>query len=666
MPKSSTDSLIKFFGLSKKKSLGKNPVANKTVTTSTDIVSTDEINRMKLFSQAMNPGAQLVDLLKASSAAETHENKIADQLGKTTAEINAIKLERETLQKLSHQFEQMIRDLIKQKNPAIEINDYNFLTSRDADGTIKCFLTKKSPLLEGGEAIIKFGSLIDEKTGKLSDEIVIRTLKLRPELDTEEYKKIIDKEIKPNKVLYSKTSNSLIFPDGTMGYFMEKLPGVDFVKKWAHEYNSILIYKPENHEDKEPNVSDMKSDQIILSKDFIYWLEDGRKVSFPINDKFLNFYNNYHEEVELKTDALKESNPRSNNQKLSESEEIRTATQVRNTISMIQKYANCRPGRGFDCREFREMNLTFLQRCEVMRDCFEQLARFHEAGYSHGDINPTNFKINLVEIDGVYHAQAKLFDFGQSNHFDKPNENSYPLEQTLGMIEFVAPDSVACDISLMAAPPESNNKLKISNLANLFLYKNESGDIFYQTQTGMFYIKDENILNKLNHPFNNKKFENEKICQDILDITSERGHTHTSSTRIHGKQTDMYNMAGVLGMVFTDDPNAFISDRLTTGDELQKSREKDNSLKAVITSTKSYNFENMFSGLDDVDLSQKKQVLEFTQNLTDSDPAKRATSKEAYKFFDNIVSIQLDKQKDASNDDKFTNKTRDRSSGYRL
>lgn len=235
------------------------------------------------------------------------------------------------------------------------------------------------------------------------------------------------------------------------------------------------------------------------------------------------------------------------------------------TMEKLSGYDFARAGEtGFNFEKFKASELTYLQRCQIMRDLFKQLNTLHKAGYCHGDINPANIKI---EIDAQGNAHAKLFDFGQSKFID--SKKFLALSEAMGMPEFVAPESVG-------------------------------------------------------------------------------------EHKQYGKSSDVYALAAIAGMMFTNDPNAFIEQKLAVRNELNEEGTVDNNVKTERASQAKYDIDAMFSGvkLDDIDTTLQKKLKGFVENIVggkNSEPSKRPTSKEGFKFFE-IMCKELEKQ--AQNEQK--------------
>ena len=66
------------------------------------------------------------------------------------------------------------------------------------------------------------------------------------------------------------------------------------------------------------------------------------------------------------------------------------------------------------------------------------------------------------------------------------DENSYSLPEIVGMGDFIAPESVACNVILSKLPP-SKDKPKTSDMGKLYLCQNEKGDVYFTTPFGSLY-----------------------------------------------------------------------------------------------------------------------------------------------------------------------------------
>ncbi len=406
---------------------------------------------------------------------------------------------------------------------------YEKLSCKDAKGKTQHFLVEPQKS-EGGEATIYFGYRLDAKNKITNEKIVIRKFKFK---NTPED---VDLEIKATQVLYKNTSERLTFKtaDGieTYGFVMEELPGKDFMKKREHSYTTILIHKTD---EEKINQLEFEDNQLVLSKNKIYWRENGRIESYSMED--------------LKGNKILYANltnifPQSKHGSSIADTEL---------IKGIQIQTKCTSATGLDESEFEKLNLSFLQRCQILKDIFEQLSQLHKAKFFHGDVNPANIKIYF---DKDKNAHAKLFDFGQSRFL---GEKTYLTDHVTAMMQdFIPPETV--------------------------------------------------------------------------------GERPQFSLR-----SDIFSMAGIMGMIFSKPPNLFIQSRLAKSRTLEKSGAGDSEVMTALAK-ESYNVSEMFKDVDfHVDAASKKELEILIQLMTNPIASARPSSENIFKSLDKIVRQELAK-----------------------
>lgn len=319
---------------------------------------------------------------------------------------------------LEHDLSKMIKDIGSNLfEDDISIGDDvsgELFSWKDKDGNIQYAMVRDTHIVSG-EGVIRFGYKIDSE-GIEGEEIVIKCVTRH--LEDKQHRAKVTDEIKATKVLYPgpTTSDMVTFADGTIGYYMEKLPGDDFAKSWENKYRSVLICKGE---EKDLDVSKMKKDQIILSESKIYWLEDGKLSSCTYSASNIKEYY-------VKYSLTREVEP----------------ADLPDLIPRLVRESNCRYGEGLNWSKFIESDLSYMERCQVIHDIVKQLKLLHAEGYCHGDINPTNIKIYK---DDAGHVHAKLFDLGHCKKLDPAtldSEGFLKLEDMIGMVGFIAPESI--------------------------------------------------------------------------------------------------------------------------------------------------------------------------------------------------------------------------------
>src|SRR5437899_2915740 len=216
--------------------------------------------------------------------------------------------------------------------------------------------------MEGGEAVIQFGYYLNKEGLPEGKERVFRKIKPKGVVTPEECKELLKLEIQICQILYPDTSQLMEFDDGIIGYSMELIPGINLVKEPNTEYTSLLI-----HKNPDTKIADLKLEdkQLVLTENTIFWAEDGEIRSYSLENLKKVSSQHYKKLValfEANTDGTSVSMREGGNKQL---------------MKELQMAANCRESNGFNYSEFQILNLTFLQRCQIIRDILDQINKLH-------------------------------------------------------------------------------------------------------------------------------------------------------------------------------------------------------------------------------------------------------------------------------------------------
>ncbi|HSW71540.1 MAG TPA: hypothetical protein VLH77_06125, partial [Gammaproteobacteria bacterium] len=108
----------------------------------------------------------------------------------------------------------------------------------------------------------------------------------------------------------------------------------------------------------------------------------------------------------------------------------------------------------------------------------------------------------------------------------------------------------------------------------------------------------------------------------------------------YGQSSDMYSMAGLMGMMFTENPNRFIDLKLTFGDYFEIDQDRDDYKKILAAATTPYNFESMFEGIGSgIDEGLKSNMCAFGERMGDPNEANRPSSEEAAQYFTSLCEV---------------------------
>ncbi len=366
----------------------------------------------------------------------------------------------------------------------------------DAKG--KHFYLASNKTLEGGEAIIQFGYLLNTKGEPVGNERVFRKIKPKGMVTPEECKEMLKQEILVSRILYPDTSELLEFDDGLIGYSMELIPGKNLVKKPNSEYTSLLI-----HKNPEKELDDLKIEdkQLVLSEKSIHWIEDGKIKSYDLE--------NFKKISKLQSKALTtlfEENKNGTSIPMHEGRHKQLMTE-------LQLAAYCRESNGFNYSDFQHANLIFLHRCQIIRDILNQLYTLHNSNYVHGDINPTN--INFY-VDKENNAHGKLFDFGHSVSLGK---DQFQEDYQVSIMQQFIPPEAAGELPTYG---QASDMHSMGGIIGMLLLKNPNDFIQSRLLKGDELEKEDAKKSKIIDELANVKYDLGNLKKMKFDIADSQ------------------------------------------------------------------------------------------------------------------------------------------------
>jgi len=501
------------------------------------------------------------------------------------------------------------------------------------------FKAKSNPIA-GGEAYIYFGVAVNQSGQVLGDgeEIVIRIVNSHIKKSTENTDRMdMDREIKTSKLLL-RTGDRILFSGNRMGYVMEKLPGDDFLKIWKNKYNSVLI-----HDEKQSNFPEMKIDQLVFTGKAIYWLEDGVTVSRSIA------------EVRKKMPSTL-----STIFTMPSQEEALEMEQVTHKINGTKPPTPILIKHGNDFFVYGHLDGSIQKTKLKLTD--DDLPIVNSSYFnSEGTINLVDTLLNDLDSplkkivqQGHNHstrAESLITEYSKHSHqsvIDNTStvssfQNASSCRYGKGFncndfmnaeYSFLQRCQIAADLLEQLALLHKNNRSHGDiNPANIKIYKDSNG---------IAHAKLFDFGASLELDEKGEKIDPKHQAGQIFFIAPEVLQFS------HGKTNDMYSMAGIIGMLFSNPPNLFLNKKIDTENNMPT--QISSGVKIETITKIPFDFNQMFlnfPGTFCTDI-QRKQLGDFIEKMGAQKKEERPTSTEARYFF-KMFTLLNDRNKSLNN-----------------